>query len=179
MHCCCSVIHKTFETFDFCVLRLAANNIKSDKCSRIYEFWEWFTQRQNDKSCLIANITLRRGGIWNLAQTPRKKLKTHWKKLKLTRRAYTSQKQTQEWQMSILAKSLQRIKESLHLTKVQSQATNWGKNQTTFPNIARLPCCLVPIVLYRESKPASIPFFCTLFLYREVVKTVFLWPGWR
>ena len=104
------------------------------------------------------------------------KIENSLKKLKLTRRAYTSQKQTQEWQMSILAKSLQRIKESLHLTKVQSQATNWGKNQTTFPNIARLPCCLVPIVLYRESKPASIPFFCTLFLYREVVKTVFLWP---
>ena len=26
---------------------------------------------------LIANITLRRGGIWNLAQTPGKNLKTH------------------------------------------------------------------------------------------------------
>ena len=29
-----------------------------------------------DFVCFIANITLRRGGIWNLAQTPLKKLKT-------------------------------------------------------------------------------------------------------
>ena len=40
-----------------------------------------------DFVCFIANITLRRGGIWNLAQTQLKNLKTHWKIWKLTRRS--------------------------------------------------------------------------------------------
>ena len=55
-NCCCSVTHMTFETFEFSVLRLAANHIKSDQCSRIFESRELFTQRQNDKSCFNRKV---------------------------------------------------------------------------------------------------------------------------
>ena len=39
------------------------------------------------KKISSTNILLRRGGIWNLAQTPRKNFKTQWKIWKLTRRS--------------------------------------------------------------------------------------------
>ena len=46
--------------------------------------WEIVTHSDIDLKCQLendckANITLERGGIRNLAQTPKKNFKTHWK----------------------------------------------------------------------------------------------------
>ena len=64
--------------------------------------------------------------------------------------------------MSILAKSLQRIKGSLHLTKVHNQIPSNKLGQKT-DDLSYRKVAMLPIVSYRESKPASISFFVPYF----------------
>ena len=51
---------------------------------------------------LTANITLRRGGIWNLAQTPLKNFKTHWNIWRLTEKFENSRGASNNWQICMV-----------------------------------------------------------------------------
>ena len=63
-------------------LEVSQQHLKMFSLLKVFENWLKVSHKEILDN--IANITLRRGGIWNFAQTPLKNLKTHWKNWKLT-----------------------------------------------------------------------------------------------